>query len=491
MEQFSFFTVPANQTPPKAFLEALLKKYPSFMIGVQECGAGQPLVISELVDKPTLEDINEYLANTSSDTRMIGCWNIERDLEADEIQPYPILIEADGKPAMVVFADGTFSSFEKAKSTLPNSYHAVMDYLKPHVELLCGKFEDDFDKIMEYFNTTDGAKELEGDLFGAQRGHIVIVYPGAVEGFKTLNDTELVADWGVATDHCGFGQPIRSSRFAPKGDAKPDEPAKKPSRFAPQDKPVEKPVEPAKEEPKGQWLKPKVIVQGNQNRKDWYWAVAGMDPGSPIPKEIWENALAFGNAVFIPQAQFDKIKSKPIMLKTDVVEKPAGRDHTQSVGTPDTKPTGTHIGTKHIPGGSKVPQPGFSGDTQSKVLELFSKPGFVTKDLATEEVPTSEELAEKLKKFAVKDDLKTQLERLMSLPFEAYIELADHGGTPAITNAAWYFATRCLVAEAQASQYADIIANDHGTKTPASGPRAETMTVPKPSRFAPRAARGN
>ena len=236
-----------------------------------------------------------------------------------------------GTALMTAFADGDFVGFVKSDSSFSAEHHAIEEWIKPQVNLLIEK-SDTVDEAIAALETVENGNSIKTELFGDQRGAFLLAAPDLVKMFKHKNSTELVQEWGLSTDHCGFGQTVVLSA-KDKFKRKTDAPASSPS-------PTEKPVTPATtstpasaEDPPGVWVRKGPTVQANHHIKEWYNELTGMDKGSTIPPDILNKIFA-GTPVFLPKARFEQVRDKSIMKRTAMCEKPNKLDPKHIPQTP-------------------------------------------------------------------------------------------------------------------------------------------------------------
>jgi hypothetical protein len=462
--------VESKKTPPLAFFEALVKKYPTSV----------SITFVEKDKIVTLDRINEFSAQDLLDTciddeninarKVMWLCNTSQTLAPEDAQPYSIVDDDDGTPLMVAFADGDFVSFVKADSAFSAEYHAVTDWLKPHLNLLIEK-ADSVEEAIAALDTKENKAGIENEFFGDQRGSFVIASADMAQMFQHKNSTALKQEWGWSSDHCGFGQTVVLSakdKFKRKGTESTPAPASTPSVPA-----VSVPASTSTqaEDPPGVWVRKGPTVQANHLIKEWYNELFGFDKGAVIPPDILNKILA-GIPVFLPKARFDNVRDKSIMKKTTMAEKPNKLDPKHIPYTP-TKPQSS---------GSVIPTPVMSKDTTKKVAEYFTKPGSLgTKLLENmdKEPITAEQAREVFEKHKdwseqLKDEVKINVDWSFTLPYEAINDLARiNPQTVAIM--AWERGQRCIIAQARIKELETLLKPQQIKE---EGPRAETMAAP-------------
>lgn len=464
--------IESNKEPPLAFLEALVNKYPTSV----------SITFVEKDKIQTLDRINAFSAQDLFDTcvdkeniaarKVMWLCSTSQTLAPEDAQPYSIVDDDDGTPLMLAFADGDFVSFVKADSAFSAEYHAVTDWLKPHLNLLIEN-ADSVDEAIAALDTKENKAGLESEFFGDQRGSCVIASADMAQMFQHKNSTALKEDWGWSSDHCGFGQTVVLSA-KDKFKRNTNTPASAPA--ATPDKPVQTTApttgSPIAEDPPGVWVRKGPTVQANHHIKEWYNELFGFDKGSVIAPDILNKILS-STPVFLPQARFEQVRDKSIFKsgKTAIAEKPNKLDAKHIPQTP--KPQSS---------GSVIPTPVMSKDTTKKVAEYFTKPGSLgTKLLENmdKEPITAEQAREVFEKHKdwseqLKDEVKINVDWSFTLPYEAINDLARiNPQTVAIM--AWERGQRCIIMQAKIKELETLL-KPHQIKD--EGVRADTMAAP-------------
>lgn len=460
--------VESKKEPPLAFFEALVKKYPT-------------AVSITLVDKDSMEtlglektfspqDLLDVCKGNADSRKILWLCNTSIELADEDIQPRPIVSDDDGTALMVAFADGDFVGFVKSDSSFSAEHHAIEEWIKPQVNLLIEK-SDTVDEAIAALETVENVNSIKTELFGDQRGAFLLAAPDLVKMFKHKNSTELVQEWGLSTDHCGFGQTVVTSakdKFKRKSDTLSSSPASAPQIPA-SPAPASTPAQ--ADDPPGVWVRKGPTVQANHLIKEWYNELFGFDKGAVIPPDILNKILA-GTPVFLPKARFDQVRDKSIMKKTTMAERPNKLDPKHIPYTP-TKPQSS---------GSVIPTPVMSKDTTKKVAEYFTKPGSLgTKLLENmdKEPITAEQAREVFEKHKdwseqLKDEVKINVDWSFTLPYEAVNDLARiNPQTVAIM--AWERGQRCIIAQARIKELETLLKPQ---QIKDEGVRAETMAAP-------------
>lgn len=481
------FVTKQGKEPTKDFLEAVVKKYPT--------AASAVLINATEMKRCTPKPIMEYsaedfagLVKQNAESR-IAFWlcNTSDTMNEEDFQPYPLLTDpTDGTVHMYAYSEGDFTSYVKSEMNISPETHAINEWLIPKVKLLCEQYDDDLDKVLDYLQGEEGNKELQTEFFSDKRGALILMIVNRVEAFFHKNDVGRTEDWGYTSDAC-IPTPKKISKFSGGGTPAAkltEKPAEVPS-VAPAAKPSEG-------EPEGKWVAPSSEIQGNTQSKDWYWEITGMDKGSAIPKDILD-AVLYKEPIFLPMLRFEAIRTRPIMKKTTVKQKPTSKDRTQSVATPDTKPQGTQTEPKHVQsGGSAVPRPVMSDATKSKMADLFLKPGLgkTLMDNRAKEGPTVEQLQnimEKTKDFhsQLADKVKYDVEWSLTWPYEMHLDIGrtDYQGLAILS---WYNGSQLLLAKAKILELEAKLAKALGNQGLIENkePKAPVVPEKKKSRFA-------
>jgi len=469
----SCFFVVDKQAPTKNFLTAVLEKYPT----VASCVIikDDAMDILDPVQGASADDILELINEGDSLKHRMVFWCCKSDsaIAPEDMQPYSILVDGESKVCMAAFVEGDFISYLKTDSAFSPETFAINDYLRPKIELLCNTHSeeterDDFGSVYKDLEN----EEMQTEFFGAQRGAVVLMSPGAVETYRHKN-TEIYEETGLwSSDPCGFGKPteIKTSKFNRNKEKPVAVPSTTPS-IAPS--PASTPVVPGAEEPKGIWVRKGALVQSNMLAKEWYLELFGFDKASAIPKDTLEKVL-LGEPLFLPQIRFEAIRARPIMKKTVVTSKPASSDRTKAPDTPSS--------------GSAIPIPVMSDNTTKKVAEQFLKPGNLGKTLMDNAdknkltVAQVQEVFQKHKDWyeQLSDKVKIDVDWSMTWPYEMYLDLS-RTEPQNIAILAWDHACRLIKANAQV---AELEAKLHKLDPPKpEGVRATTMEAPKTSKF--------
>lgn len=455
--------VESKKEPPLAFFEALVRKYPTSV----------SITFVEKDKIVTLDRINEFSAQDLLDTcidvenidarKVMWLCNTSQTLAPEDAQPYSIVEDDDGTPLMVAFADGDFVSFVKTDSAFSAEYHAVTDWLKPHLNLLIEK-ADSVEEAIAALDTKENKAGIENEFFGDQRGAFVIASADMAQLFQHKNSTALKEDWGWSSDHCGFGQTTAVStkdKFKRKSDT-----ASTSVSTAPATTTV------MAEDPPGVWVRKGPTVQGSNHLiKEWYNELTGMDKGSTIPPDILNKIFA-GIPVFLPKARFDQVRDKSIMKKTTICEKPAKLDN-KNIPQVTNKPQSS---------GSAIPIPVMSEDVMKKAAEYYTKAGSLgTKLLENrdKEPITAEQVREVFEKHKdwysqLSDKVKIDVEWSYTQPYEAILDLARIN--PQLSAIlAWEHGCRLIIANAKIKELETLL-KPHQIKE--EGVRSETMAAP-------------
>lgn len=458
-----------DKAPSKEFVVAVLAKYPTAAscVIVKDDGVEILDPVKEISADDLLELINE---GDSLKHRMVfWCCKADGDIAPEDMQPYHILTDGEGKVCMAAFVEGDFVSFLKTDSSFSPETFAIDEYLRPKIELLCGSYEEQTDNnnFSSVYEDLSKDEEMQAEFFGARRGAVVLMSDGAVETFRHKSTVILEQEGLWSSDHCGFGQTtVKSSKFNRNKGA----PLQTPATPVPG---TSVPTAPSVEEPKGVWVRKGPLAQGNTGAKEWYWALFGLDKGSVIPTDIQTSVLT-GHPIFLPQVRFEAIRARPIMKNTVLCNKPESLDRTKTSDKPPSS-------------GSAIPIPVMSEATIKKVVDYYTKPGSTGKallDAADTKQLTLEQVQEVMGKHKdwytqIQEKLKIDIAWSLTQPYEAYLDLARiEPQTMAIF--AWDKSCRLIIAHARINELETELAK---LKPADKGVRTETLTAPKPSKF--------
>src|SRR5579862_1725453 len=256
-----------GKEPTEEFLKAFVAKYPTALTAViiRDIKAEKPCEILPPIKDYSAKDILDLIKEEDviGERKVLWACNSSETIAEEDMQPFDILVDGEGVKHLVAFAEGDFTGFVKAESSLSPEMHAMQEYLVPYVEGLCAGLDDNVDDVIKELKKPESMKKLEGELFSAQRGTVVLVGPGIVEILQNKNPQDLNAPWGWSADNC---EPPRA--------------VEKTSKFARPGKVVIPPnpntITNVKDED-GVWVKAPAIIQGNTATKLWYKGVFGKD----------------------------------------------------------------------------------------------------------------------------------------------------------------------------------------------------------------------
>lgn len=460
-----------DKAPSKEFVTAVLAKYPTATscVIVKDDGVEILDPVKEISADDLLELINE---GDSLKHRMVfWCCKADGDIAPEDMQPYHILTDGEGKVCMAAFVEGDFVSFLKTDSSFSPETFAIDEYLRPKIEQLCGSYEEQTDNnnFSSVYEDLSKDEEMQAEFFGARKGAVVLMSDGAVETFRHKSTVILEQEGLWSSDHCGFGQTtVKTSKFNRKD--KSSAPAIIPGTASPS---IPAPVTPAAEEPKGVWVRKGPLAQGNTGAKEWYWSLFGFDKGSIIRNDI-QTAVLTGHPIFLPQARFEAIRARPIMKNTVLCNKPESLDRTKASDAPSNA-------------GSAIPRPVMSEATTKKVADFYTKPGSLGKtllDAADKKQITLEQVQEVMAKHKdwydqLADKVKIDIAWSLTQPYEAHLELARLDYQQAAIFS-WDKCCRLIIAHARINELETELAK---LKPADKGVRTETLTAPKVSKF--------
>ena len=464
--QSAIVVINKGKEPTKEFLEALVLKYPTAASAaiVREHSAEKPMEILDPIQGYSSQDLLELIREEDiiGESKVLWLCNSSSTLEKEDMQPFDLLVDGEGTKHLVAFAEGDFTGFVKTDSTRSPESFAIEDYLRPYMEGLISGLDDDVEAAVKELKKPDVMKKLEGELFSAQRGSVVLVGPNIVHTLQNKNPLELKADWGWASDSCKH-VPVEKPKSKFARAAKPDELPTKATVVAEED---------------GVWVKAQSIIQGNINLKKWFKEVFGREIDAQKENDLW-TCISTKTPVLLPKARFEEIRTKQIMKTVVVSEKPQARDRT-SAHVEEQKAKAASASSS----GSAIPIPLMSNDTKSKQADLFLKPGLgkTLLDNASTQAPTIEQIKEIHAKHKtwheqLSDKVKLDVDWSLTWPYEMYLEIAraDHQG---IAVLAFNHASRALLAEAELKTL-----KEQAPKTETPGVRTETLTAPKVSKL--------
>jgi hypothetical protein len=459
-----------GKEPTEEFIKAFVLKYPTALTAVivRDIKAEKPCEILPPIKDYSAKDILDLIKEEDviGERKVLWACNSSEIIAEEDMQPFDILVDGEGVKHLVAFAEGDFTGFVKSESSHSPEMHAMQEYLVPYVEGLCAGLDDDVDDVVKELKKPESMKKLEGELFSAQRGTVVLVGPNIVEILQNKNAQALNAPWGWSADSCEPPKAVeKTSKFVRPGKA----------------------VTPATsttvvKDEEGVWVKAPAVIQGNTATKLWYKGVFGKDIDTN--NTDYFNNVMLKYPVLLPNDRFEEIRSKQIMKQVVVCEKPGTRDRT-SAHVEEQKAKAASAASS----GSAIPIPLMSNDTKSKQADLFLKPGLgkTLLDNASTQAPTIEQIKEIHAKHKtwheqLSDKVKLDVDWSLTWPYEMYLDIArsDHQG---IAVLAFNHACRALLAEDELKR----LKAQTEQKKP-SEVRTETLAAPKVSKFARKAS---
>jgi hypothetical protein len=127
--------------------------------------------------------IQKLLDKYKDKTLVLFLGNGAEPIQEDDLQPYTILTNSDGKPILVAFLDGDFSEFAQPTSSFSPAYFAVRDHIVPQVQKLYDLVGHDITKLSLELEEPSNGRNMANLMLG-DRGTITFL---ACNGDITLN----------------------------------------------------------------------------------------------------------------------------------------------------------------------------------------------------------------------------------------------------------------------------------------------------------------
>lgn len=124
----------------------------------------------------------------------------------DDVGPFEILSDSDGKPCLIAFLDGNFSQFEQQESSHSPQFFAVQEEILPRIKKLYNLHNGDVKKLMaDISEDRHFAKDLINTLVG-DRGSIILWASDCdpITFRVPVDESFTEFDWGTVTNNLGY-----------------------------------------------------------------------------------------------------------------------------------------------------------------------------------------------------------------------------------------------------------------------------------------------
>lgn len=336
-----------DQLVPELFVKKITEqKLSSYSILVPS--AEGSFMLDRSQEQFSVQDFNDTQAHFQNSLMMFhfGVDYPEGFVE-DDIQPFP-LVEKDGSPVLVAFADGSFPGFYQEKSSHPNEFFLSNTFLMPQIKAIYDQYKGNLEMVMAKLR-----EPLHNNIFGAaivNKGLISIASAnGDLITFQKGDKPIVEFPWGWTSDALGYEE-----KSYPEQKAEPEKPKGMLGRLT-GGLPSYKASEPAKvEAPKSgaeikqqreekqngattvvqikagkRMVKCPNDVKGNKNIRDWYTINAGFLPKNWKARPEVETTLPIKDFKDLPVEKSEAKAETAVQAPAETKEKDVTPHHVQ------------------------------------------------------------------------------------------------------------------------------------------------------------------
>jgi len=192
---------------PDAYLEKVLAEFgPTsdakyhLSIGVAFPSNGIVEHFEETPSTPTLDSVKEAMEAFPSDSVYYFARS-DSEIQKEDLQPYSLIQNDEGKSILMAFLEGTFPSYENNDTHMPEHY-VITDYVEGKLGEVWGQQEEDLTKVLKVIRTETFKREFT-NLF-IPRGMITLI-AGTGEIFSyAKNDIAGSYPWGWTSNKLDY-----------------------------------------------------------------------------------------------------------------------------------------------------------------------------------------------------------------------------------------------------------------------------------------------
>jgi len=154
----------------------------------------------ETPSTPTLDSVKEAMEAFPSDSVYYFARS-DSEIQKEDLQPYSLIQNDEGKSILMAFLEGTFPSYENNDTHMPEHY-VITDYVEGKLGEVWGQQEEDLTKVLKVIRTETFKREFT-NLF-IPRGMITLI-AGTGEIFSyAKNDIAGSYPWGWTSNKLDY-----------------------------------------------------------------------------------------------------------------------------------------------------------------------------------------------------------------------------------------------------------------------------------------------